>query len=436
MSFLETNNIEDSFIEQINEYKSNKFVLAISGGVDSMVLYHLLIKFNIKFCVAHCNFLIREEDAKKDESFIKEISKRDGIISFIKHFDIRGIKKSDIQTKARDLRYEWFRRLLSENELDYILTGHNMDDNIETFFINLIRSTGLRGLIGMRALSNRVLRPLLNVPKKDIIKYAKSNNIQWREDKSNQELIYTRNKIRHNLIPQLAKINPNYLDSFAKLFYILGQEYNIYKSKINFDKDSIISNDKGLYRVDIDKLRGKTPLNVYVHDIFSPFGFNIKDIISILDSPSGKVLSSNKHILVKDRDYLFIKKREIYPEEEFFIEKGDRQIINPISLDISIVDKFDNTIDKSVAQFDFDKLKFPLHIRRWRSGDKFKPFGMNGSKKISKYLKDEKINLFDKGKIWVLLSNLDIIWVIGHRIDDRYRVTKETKLIYRIFSQN
>jgi tRNA(Ile)-lysidine synthase len=430
------------------EIGSKKLLLAVSGGVDSMVLLDLLAKLGMKLNLAHCNFNLRGEDSNKDEALVKSVAKENDFNLHVIQFDTKEyaqLHKCSIQMAARDLRYTWFEELLRENEYDYLLTAHHSDDNMETFFINLSRGTGIDGLCGIPEKSEHVLRPLLPFCKEEILSYAKEQNLRWREDLSNQDSKYLRNKIRAELIPLFKELNPSFFETFESTINNLQGSRDLINDRMKIVKQLLIEqgddSDPYLMRFKIDKLLELSNNAAYLYQLFHPYGFNqYEDIRSLLNSQSGKQLYSKSHRLVKNRGFLLLSKISECDDAETVIELQENQ--KSIDLDGAqlVMESIHLTkpwardqasLGPETAYFDRDLLTYPLTVRKWEKGDYFYPIGMSGKKKLSKFFKDEKYSLLQKENIWLLCSGAHIIWVIGKRIDNRYIVSDKTKNILK-----
>ena len=417
--------------------KDKKILIAISGGVDSVVLTHLFHQLKIEVSLAHCNFQLRKQESDKDENFVIKLGKTLGLNTITTSFNTNQFSeenKLSTQVAARELRYNWFSELIEKDQFDYVLTAHHVDDNLETFLINLTRGTGLEGLTGIPAINGNIIRPLLVFSREEIIDYAKENSIDWREDKSNSETKYLRNKIRHQIVPGLKEINPNLLESFEKTSGFLQESQEIIEDRINEVKLEVISNENNIIKIDIEKLQKLSNVKAYLYQLLKEYGFTEwKDVYNLLSSQSGKQVLSKTHRLLKDREFLLLSESTVSAEvKEFFIEENQLEIQQPISLKLEKISKKETKNDNCIY-VDKDLLKFPLSVRKWENGDYFYPSGMRGKKKLSKYFKDEKLSILDKEKTWLLCnSNNDIIWVVGKRQDNRYIATKTTTNILKI----
>ncbi len=423
--------------------KKKKLLIAISGGVDSVVLTHLLDQLNFNIALAHCNFRLRGVASDLDEAFVQNFAKKSQCDFYVTSFETKDYatkKNISIQMAARDLRYAWFDQLIKKHDFDYLLTAHHADDNLETFLINLSRGTGLEGLTGIPTINNQIIRPLLPFSRKEIETYANNNDISWREDLSNAETKYLRNKLRHDVIPLLKEINPNLLESFTKTIEHLKGSKQIVRDRINeIKKEATIETGKNL-ELKIQNLKSLENPKAYLFEILNTYGFTEwDDILNLLEAQSGKQVFSKTHRLIKDRDYLILSKisKPLKEEEAFIINDSDGHISFPnFQLDLKDVEpKFISDIlknNKQTVYFDKSLLTFPLTVRKWKKGDYFYPLGMRGKKKLSKYFKDEKLSVLDKENIWLLCSKNDIVWVINHRQDERFKVIKSTKNILKI----
>lgn len=404
-----------------------KLLIAISGGVDSIVLTHLCSTLKkTEISLAHCNFKLRENESDKDEYFVKTLGEKLHLKTFTIQFDTNKYaqdNKLSTQLTARKLRYDWFDELSKKHQFDYVLTAHHADDNLETFLINLTRGTGLDGLIGIPSKNGNIVRPLLTFSREEIIQYATKNHIEWREDASNSETKYLRNKIRHEIVPKLKEINPNLLDSFDKTSEFLQQSQQIIDDNIkNISKD-IISQEHDVIQFDIKKIKQLSNPKAYLYQFLKSYGFTAwNDINNLLYAQSGKQVFSASHRLLKNRDFLLLTKKQEFTSNKdcFKIKKDTKKIEQPIQLSFTTVSK--NPIQETNSIIvDKDLLKYPLIVRKWEKGDYFCPDGMLGSKKLSKYFKDEKFSLFEKEQTWLLCSaKNEIIWIIGKRKDRRF----------------
>ena len=415
----------------------SKLIIAVSGGVDSIVLFHLCLKLKLNFFVAHCNFKLREKESDLDEKFVRDLAIKHNIKFYTKSFNTKKLSSNynkSIQMAARELRYSWFEELSKELNVKHILTAHHLDDSLETFLINLSRGSGIDGLLGIPRVNDTVYRPLLIFKKDEILSYAKENEISWREDSSNRKQDYLRNQIRIEVLPKLKEINPNLLDNFSKSIDRLQQSKSIIKDKIDdFIKNVSFTRDEKIY-FEINKIKKVTNIDAYLYELLKRYNFTQwDDIRGLLDSQSGKQIISKTHKLLKDREHLILVKNSEVENKTALINKSSKEVAVSLGkIKLSIAKKISKE-DSDVIYLDSAKLNFPLKVRNLLSGDYFYPFGMNGKKKVSKYLKDKKISVFDKDKVLILeTSKNKIIWVVGMRLDDRFSVTDNTKEITKI----
>ena len=416
--------IEQNFAQ----LKDKKLLLAVSGGVDSMVLLDLFYKLRFDICVAHCNFQLRGKESDADELLVREICQDGYIPYFINSFetiDFAKENKLSIQLAARKLRYDWFQELLLLG-FDYVLTAHHLDDNVETFLINFTRGTGLEGLTGIPAQNENIIRPLLPFSRDEIENYAKDNKIQWREDSSNASDKYFRNKLRHNIVPTLKELNTGFLDSFQNTLHHLQQAESLVNDASKLVYEKVVEDNGNQIEIHLKPLLEFQNYKAYLFQWLKSYGFSAwNDIYDLVNAQSGKQVFSETHVLLKDREKLILSERKsINKSEVFIIESIECKVNIPLKLIFSRFSGVKN-VNANCIFVDKDKIKFPLTIRKWQEGDYFYPAGMNGKKKLSKYFKDEKYSLLDKENQWLLCSEDQIIWVIGKRADNRF-INKET----------
>ena len=421
--------------------KDDRILVAISGGIDSTTLLHLLVSEGYTVAIAHCNFGLRGEESDGDERHVRSLQQRFAIEGYYIRFDTEREAEQageSIQMAARRLRYEWFKQLCNTENYQYIAIAHNADDVAETFFLNLTRGTGIKGLTGIKPKTGRVVRPLLFAPRCEIEEYARLHQIEFREDSSNAKDKYARNRIRLNVIPELKIINPSFnqtmLDNISRLQLVedlVTQEVN------NFKRDAVAATADEL-RISIRKLKFNRNTSLLLYEFLCEYGFNSTQTEGIIHSvesgESGRQFLSPSHLLVRDRDHLIltpIKKGKA--DEVYQVDAYCGSITSPIKLKFDILDTSKSfQIDKrpTTACLDLGKLRFPLTLRRWESGDEFVPLGMKGTKKLSDFFIDQKLSIIDKENQWLLCSGNDIVWIVGRRIDDRYKLTPQTESAY------
>lgn len=414
--------------------KDTKLLLAISGGVDSVVLFHLLHKLNYDVSLAHCNFKLRGKESDLDEEFIKNLNQISSNQIFTISFNTEKYAKEhklSTQIAARELRYNWFQKLITEHKFDYVLTAHHADDNLETFLIHLTRGSGLDGFTGIPKVNGNIVRPLLAFSREEILNYAKDHDIEWREDASNTSNKYIRNKIRHQVLPVLKEINPSVLDSFATTLENLQESKQIIEDSIENIASEVLEKEANFIKIDIEKIKELSKPKAYLYQLLKSYHFTEwNDVYDLLNAQSGKQVFSKTHRLLKDRDVLILSKIDLSNSIEmaFQIEEEITEITNPIHLAFEEVFE-KSTENKQTIYVDKDLLKYPLILRKWEKGDYIYPLGMQGKKKLSKYFKDEKFSLIDKENTW-LLCNADnqIMWIVNHRQDRRFVKNNNLKI--------
>ena len=440
--------------------EGDQLILALSGGIDSMVLANLLLKSKVQFVAAHCNFHLRGEESDGDEQFVREFTEKNGIQCFVKHFNTEQYAAEQgisIEMAARDLRYAWFEELRQQLGYDKIAVAHHADDQAETFFINLLRGAGLRGLKGMQPKNGSIIRPLLWASREQIHQYAIGNQITWHEDHTNAESVYLRNKIRNQLLPAFDKLQPEARQGLYKSLEHLASEYVLYRKLLDEKLSQIVEQDGETQRLPYSALTHSdvgpstpstdsgTEGSVTFASMFQllfewlrQYNFNTDQchfIFDAMENGIGNKYYSSTHQLIIGRNELQLSEIQTVDTEEIHISTGEEEITSPIYLCFSQFEKTaDFVIDKSsnVAQLDADKIQFPLTLRHWQHGDRFYPLGMKGSKLLSDFFVDQKFTEWEKQNVWLLVSaDNEILWVVGYRIDDRFKVTKDTKCVFR-----
>lgn len=410
--------------------QGKRLFLAVSGGIDSIVLLQLMHQLKYQCAVLHCNFSLRNSESDGDEAFVTVFCKERNIPIYIQKFDTKQFAedyKLSIQVAARKLRYDWFYEQLTEHKFDYILTAHHLDDSIETFLINLTRGTGLTGLTGIPAQNERILRPFLLFSRNEIEVFAKENNLQWREDSSNASDKYLRNKIRHAVVPILKELNTHLLSSFENTLNNLQQSQSLVEDASKLVYKVVVQEKDNQLKINLLELLRLLNYRAYLFQWLKDYGFTAwDDIYNLVTAQSGKQIFSESHILLKDRDFLILYSKENEPEKEiYFLYKDAIEVKLPLNIEFCNNNDTSNTNSKSIF-VDEDTLVFPLTLRKWQDGDSFYPLGMKGRKKVSKYFKDEKLSLIDKLDKWILCSNNQIVWIVGMRQDERFKITEKT----------
>lgn len=416
--------IQDQIAIALKGCTDPQLLLACSGGVDSMVLLDLLQKSHYTFGVAHCNFGLRSSASDLDAQMVEHYCSTHQIPFLISSFPTAEQAKREgvsIQMAARQLRYSWLSDIIATQDYTHIVTAHHLDDQLETFLINTGRGTGLKGLRGI--LSNSILRPLLQVSKQEILTYAQNHDIQWREDSSNAKDDYLRNTLRHRIIPLWKQAVPDLLTAVKRTFrhYALAEEalaFHVQKFKITH----FITQDEST-SIAIDALNVLVPRAYYLHALFSPYGFHHSDDLeALLDTQSGKYLTSETHRLIRDRNSLLLGPKPTEKAKEVYWTPYN-DLTTPCHLSLETVHR----PSKDTAVLDPSLLKYPLILRKFRKGDYFYPIGMHGKKKLSKFFKDEKYSMLEKENQWLLCSEDNIVWVIGQRIDSRFAASASTQ---------
>lgn len=429
--------IQKHITQNFSFLKRKKILLATSGGLDSMVMVDLFRRMDFEIAMAHCNFQLRGLESLEDQKFVQEYAQTNKIDLFLTQFETENYAKNNqlsTQVAARELRYNWFQEILEIGKFDFIVTAHHADDTLETFIINLSRGTGIEGLTGIPAQNGTIIRPLLIFSKEEIENFAIENQIKWREDSSNNSDKYLRNKIRHHLVPVLKDLNPDFLSSFLKTQNYLQESKLLTDDASKMVYEQVAKQVEQVIHFDLNRLTERINYKTYLYHWLHEYGFTAwDDIYDLVDGQSGKQVFSNHFRLLKDRETLLLipKKTEI-AIEEFLIEKSQNIVNFPLNIVFcNVTDIGDGS--NTIIFVDEDKLHFPLVLRKWESGDSFQPFGMNGkTKKVSKLFKDEKKSLVDKENTWILCSDNQIVWVVGTRQDERFKIENTTKNILKI----
>jgi len=423
---------------------SEKILLTVSGGMDSALMCELFHKAKLKFGIAHCNFQLRRKESDEDALFVEALAEKHNVPFHSIKFKTTAFAKKNklsIQVAARELRYQWFEEIRNQYNYNYIATAHHLDDSIETFFINLIRGTGIAGLHGILPKQGNIIRPLLFTTKKEIEAYTKKHKLNYREDSSNASDKYVRNKIRHHILPVLKELNTSFESSINKSIQHLREVELIYKNDVESKRIKIVKQESNNFFISIPALKKLKPFPTYLYEFLKPFNFNastVEEISTALDGESGKQFFSTTHRLIKDRKLLIVESLELGIKSKngskFQIKKNQKNFNgNRLELHFNSEPRTINyklKTQNSLAVLDFDTLNFPLEIRKWQIGDTFYPLGMKGKKKLSDFFIDKKLSIAQKENTWLLTSAGNIAWVIGQRIDDRFKITDKTRKIY------
>ena len=433
------------FINYIQENhlfnQTDAILVGVSGGIDSVVLLDLLDKAGYSVAIGHCNFRLRGSESDGDEQLVADLARKYDVPLYKTAFDTADYateNKISIEMAARELRYQWFETIRTTHHFDYIAVAHHRDDQLETFFLNLARGTGLSGLTGMRPINGKIVRPLLFASREEIEHYRRKNFLDFREDASNQSLDYQRNKIRHTLLPVMEKLNPSFRDGLIRTMSYLEDVSKICDRAVAQAWERVALRKGNDYLISIAELKLLDPMPTYLFEFLKPYGFNsvvVGDMVTSMDGISGKQFISQSHRIVHNRESLILA--PLLPEntKHFYLEEGREELTNPVHLKIGVVrkkDSFKIPDSRFVACIDRDRVQFPLMIRKWQQGDYFKPLGMGGFKKVSDFFIDSKLSIPEKENTWIMANGEQVIWIIGHRLDDRYKITSATQMILRL----
>lgn len=437
--------------------KKDHLLLAVSGGVDSVVLCELCKQADFNFEIAHCNFRLRAEESERDEAFVQSLGEKYLAKVFIKKFDTEKYaeeKKVSIQVAARELRYEWFEELITataDNQQltgeehstfniqhsTFLLTAHHANDTIETLLMNFFKGTGIKGLQGILPEQRKIIRPLLFAKKEEILSFAKENNLSFVEDSSNLSDKYTRNYFRNQLIPSIQKVFPEVEENLLNNIERFKDTEILYQQAIHLHKKKLLEHKGNEIHIPVLKLLNAEPLKTIIYEIIKDYNFTAhqtNEVLHLLKSESGKYISSSTHKIIKDRKWIIISPHNTREASNILIDKNDKKIaFENGQLEIKEPGKeLSLSTENSIATLDADGIIYPLLLRKWKQGDYFYPLGMQKKKKLSRFFIDQKLSLIEKEKIWVIESNKRIIWVVGKRIDDRFKITSRTTNVLKI----
>ena len=414
--------------------KEDKLIVAISGGADSVALAILLNECNFPIIFAHCNFNLREDESDADEDFVRKLAKELEVECFVESFETEEFAKKNkisVQMAARQLRYSWLEKIRTETNSKYIAVAHHKDDDIETYFINLIRGSGIRGFLGMKEKKNKIIRPLLNFERDEIESYLMLKNQEFRIDSSNVDTKYLRNNIRKHIVPLIKDINPSFPNTFSNELKYMNDVFKVFHQVINTEiKHIILSSDDDII-LDKNKLILSDNKKVLLREFLFPFGFTqTEQILNSCNDISGKIFYSKSHRLLIDRDKIIVTELKKTEEICFEISENLHEINFPVNMKFNISEELDYLKSDEKVSFDFDRIEFPIQIRKWKEGDYFHPIGMKGKKKLSDFFIDEKFSRFEKDNCFIMCSDKKIMWIVGHRMDDRFKITHKTKKAY------
>lgn len=441
-------NILEKFVQFLKSRNllQGKFLVAASGGVDSSVLCELCEQAGIPFSIAHCNFQLRGEESERDENFVRSLGEKYGVQVFVKKFDTEDYAekmKISIQEAARELRYNWFVQLKKENGFSFTLLAHHADDNIETLLMNFFRGTGLQGLTAMpeENLDEKfILRPLLEIRRSEIVEFAKQNHLQWVEDSSNLSSKYTRNFFRNELLPAIQKVYPQVEENLLGNIERFKKTNALYQTAVEELKKKVCEEYTSEVRIPILKLMRYKDTSL-IYEIIKDYGFGekqVEEVIKLADADSGKFIENESYQFIKHRKWFIIASKTA-ATDTIAIEEGAKKICfgrGQLEFKTILKEKFQLQKNESIAQLDAKHIEFPLVLRKWRQGDYFYPLGMRKKKKLARFFIDQKLSKNQKENIWVVESNKKIIWIVGMRIDDRFKVMDSTKEIFLINASN
>ena len=430
------------YIQQNNLFSpKDKLLLAVSGGVDSVVLCELCHQAGFDFGIAHCNFQLRGDDSDRDENFVRELAVKYNTPLYVVRFDTKKEakqRKLSTQETARELRYKWFEETRKAEGYNYILTAHHADDNVETVLMNFFRGTGIRGIGGIEPKHNHIIRPLLFARRIELEKFLQENELSFVSDITNQSEDYSRNYFRIKLIPLLEKIYPevneNILDNIGRF----REVELLYKQAIEQHKKKLLVPQGNEIHIPVLKLKKSEPVHTIVYEIIKDYGFTsqqVNEVIALLDSESSKYICSSTHRIIKNRKWMIIAPLQTEQTDHIIIEEGIRNLefgIGHLSIESFPNSQFPIPDSPFIALLDADEIHYPLMLRKWKQGDYFYPLGMKKKKKLARFFIDQKLSKTEKEKIWVIEMDKKILWVLGQRIDDRFKMTDKTKSVLQL----
>lgn len=438
------------FIAKDNLFSSkDKLLVAVSGGMDSVVLCELCHQAGLPFVIAHCNFRLRGAESDRDEKFVRQLAGRYGRELLVRQFDTKQYaaeKKISIQVAARELRYDWFKEISGLSSMEpipiaRIVTAHHLDDNIETLLMNFFKGTGIAGLRGILPRQGNIVRPLLFAGKEELKRFALDNQLDWVEDSSNESDKYTRNYFRHQVIPLVEQLVPGALHNLADNTVRFREIEALYRQSVELYKKKLLEPKGNEIHIPVLKLKKSAPLPTIVYEIIKEFGFSPQqagEVISLLDSGSGKYLRSATHRILKNRNWLIISPLQATLSGHIVIESTEAAVLyegGELKLELLSAVGRQLSADSAIAHLDAASIQFPLLLRKWRQGDYFYPLGLRKKKKLGRFFIDNKLSLNDKEKVWVIEMDKKIVWIVGLRIDDRFRITLQTRQILKIESR-
>lgn len=448
MSLLEnfTKNWKNTF--DFLSDKQSHFFIAVSGGIDSVILVDLMAKSNVDFTIVHCNFKLRDAESERDEQFVRSLAAAYQQPILVKHFatsEFAASNKMSIQEAARKLRYTWFEEIIANQQIAsnaFILTAHHANDNIETLLFNFFRGTGISGLHGILPKQDYLIRPLLFARREAIVAYATEHHLQWVEDSSNASDKYSRNYIRHQVMPLMKTIFPSVEDNLLHNIERLSEAETLYLQAIQLHKKKLLEQKGNEIHIPVLKLKQAIPLNTIVWEIIKDYHFTasqVNEIIKLMDAENGSYVQSFTHRIILNRKWLIIAVIQNEISKTIIIEKDDKKITfekGLLSIEKESITNFTIANSNSIAAIDAAEISFPLLLRKYKTGDYFYPLGMPKKKKLSKFFIDQKLSKTDKENVWVIEDNKKIVWIVGLRIDDRYKIKSSTTNVLRIQFSN
>lgn len=421
-----------------------KLLLAVSGGLDSIVLVDLVSKAGFDFTIAHCNFQLRGAESKRDEEFVKSLGEKYGKEVLVQAFDTTAFAESNklsIQEAARKLRYDWFNELLNSTysiQHSKLLTAHHANDNIETLLFNFFRGTGITGLHGILPEQGHLVRPLLFAKREEILAYAKENNLACVEDSSNASDKYSRNYIRHQVLPLMQTVFPHVEDNLLNNIERMREAEQLYNQAVQSHQSKLLEQKGNEIHIPVLKLKKTVPLNPIVWETIKEFGFTAhqtNEVVKLLDAQNGAFVQSSTHRVILNRNWLIIAPHQSKEAKHVLIEKGERKAVfeqGGLTIEELPVTGYQLQESRNIAAVDAATISFPLLLRKAKTGDYFYPLGMGKKKKLSRFFIDQKLSRTDKENVWVMESNKKIVWIVGMRIDDRVKVKPSTKRVVQI----
>ncbi|MCW3112126.1 MAG: tilS [Segetibacter sp.] len=463
-------NLQERFIQHLKQFpfiqKKDKQLIAVSGGVDSVVLCDLMFKAGYDFVIAHCNFQLRGDESERDEAFVRSLGEKYGKEVLVKKFETEKYatgNKVSIQVAARELRYDWFQSIVNgqssianesaiedlnpetlnpkpkADHIKYILAAHHANDNIETILMNLFKGTGISGLHGILPVQGKLFRPLLFAKKEELVEYAQQHKLDFVEDSSNLSDKYTRNFFRHQLFPLLKEIYPNVEDNLQKNILRFVEAEELYKQSVEQHKKKLLEFKGNEVHIPVLRLQKSSPVATIIYEIIKDFGFTsnqVADVRGLLESETGKYVSSSSYRIIKNRKWLIISPIQSLDALNIVIEEADNKVAfegGELRLEtINASGSLQISPDADIAFAGLDAITFPLLLRKWKQGDYFYPLGMKKKKKLSRFFTDQKLSKTEKEKVWVVEMNKKIVWIVGHRIDDRFKILPSTKNVLKI----